>query len=156
IGSDHSGLIRAGAEHLKNTGLPQIVVAFNRLTAGGAMTVRDPRVALLNRIGESDDPSTDGLLREALHDRDPAIAAIAARILTARTGATVEPQTTRLPVPALPSDEYIRGLAGATARITMRGLGTITVNLLTDEAPVAAAVFARLAEAGQYNGLTFH
>ena len=38
----------------------------------------------------------------------------------------------------------------------MRGLGTITVNLLTEEAPVSAAVFAQLAEEGQYNGLTFH
>ena len=38
----------------------------------------------------------------------------------------------------------------------MRGLGPITVDLLTDEAPVTVAVFAQLAEAGQYNGLTFH
>jgi cyclophilin family peptidyl-prolyl cis-trans isomerase len=161
LASDHSGLIRAGAERLKGTPglpdrLPQLVAAFNRLTAGGAMTVRDPRVALLTRIGEIDDRSTDPLLREALRDRDPAIAALAARILTTRTGAAVAPQTTRLPVPTLPPADYIRGLAGAKARITMRGLGSITVDLLTDEAPVTAAVFAQLAEAGQYNRLTFH
>jgi cyclophilin family peptidyl-prolyl cis-trans isomerase len=161
LGSEHSGLIRAGAERLKNTpslkdSLPQLVAAFNRLTAGGAMTVRDPRVAVLTRIGEVEDRSTDNLLREALHDRDPAIAALAARILTKRTGAAVAPQTTRLPVPAIPPAEYIRGLAGAKARITMRGLGTITVDLLTDEAPVTVAVFAQLSEAGEYDGLTFH
>ena len=85
--SEHSGLIRAGAEHLKNTSglkdsLPQLVAAFNRLTAGGAMTVRDPRMAVLTRIGEIEDRSTDKLLRDALQDRDPAIAALAARILT--------------------------------------------------------------------------
>ncbi len=161
LGSHHSGLIRAGAERLKGTPglenrLPQLVAAFNRLTAGGAMTVRDPRVAVLARIGEIDNRSTDRLLREALRDRDPAIAALAARILSTRTGAAVAPQTTRLPIPTLPSAEYIRRLAGARARITMRGLGPITVDLLTDEAPVTVAVFAQLAEAGKYNGLTFH
>jgi cyclophilin family peptidyl-prolyl cis-trans isomerase/HEAT repeat protein len=159
--SEHSGLIRAGAERLKNTAdlkdsLPALVAAFNRLTAGGAMTVRDPRVAVLTRIGEIEDRSTDNLLRQALQDRDPAVAALSARILTIRTGAAVAPQTTRLPVPALPPAEYIRGLAGAQARITMRGLGIITVDLLTDEAPVTVATFAQLSEAGRYNGLTFH
>jgi cyclophilin family peptidyl-prolyl cis-trans isomerase len=161
LGSEHSGLMRAGAERLKNTpglkdNLPQLVAAFNRLTSGGAMTVRDPRVAVLTRIGEIDDPSTDNLLREALHDRDPANAVLAERILTARSGTAVAPQTTRLPAPTIPPAEYISGLAGATARITMRGLGTINVDLLTDEAPVTVAVFAKLAEAGRYNGLTFH
>ena len=38
----------------------------------------------------------------------------------------------------------------------MRGLGTITVDLLTDDAPVTVAVFAQLAEAHKYDGLTFH
>jgi cyclophilin family peptidyl-prolyl cis-trans isomerase/HEAT repeat protein len=159
--ADHSGLILAGAQRLKNVPdlkdrLPQLVSAFNRLTAAGAMTVRDPRVALLTRIGEAGDASTNDLLREALRDPDPAIAALAAQILTKRNGATVAPQTVRLPTPALPAAEYIRNLTGATARITMRGLGTMTVNLLTDEAPVTVAVFAQLADAGQYNGLTFH
>jgi cyclophilin family peptidyl-prolyl cis-trans isomerase/HEAT repeat protein len=161
LSSEHSGLVRAGANQLKNTTdlrdrLPMLVAAFNRLTAGGAMTVRDPRLALLTRIGEIEDRSTDGLLRQALRDRDPVIAALAARILTSRTGAAVAPETTWLPVPMVPPDEYIRGLAGARARISMRGLGTITVDLLRDEAPVTVATFAQLAEAGQYNGLTFH
>ena len=161
LDSNHSGLIRAGAEFLKNTPglkdrLPQLVAAFNRLTAGGTMTVRDPRMAVLTRIGEIEDRSTDNLLRQALRDRDPAIAALAARILTDRTGAAVAPQTISLPVPIIPPADYIRGLAGAKARITMRGLGAITVDLLTDEAPVTVAVFAQLAEEGAYNGLTFH
>jgi len=159
--SEHSGLILAGAQRLKNAPglnarLPELISTFNRLTAGSAMTVRDPRVAVLTRIGEIQDGSTDGLLREALRDRDPAVAAAAAKILTTRTGMAVAPQTTRLPVPSIPPAEYIRGLANAMARITMRGLGTITVDLLTEEAPVTVGVFAQLAEAGQYNGLTFH
>jgi cyclophilin family peptidyl-prolyl cis-trans isomerase/HEAT repeat protein len=160
--SEHSGLVRAGAERLKNEPglkdhLPKLAAAFHRLTAGGAMTVRDPRMAVLARIGEIENRgSTDDLLRQALEDRDPAIAALAARILTARTGVTVAAKTTRLPVPGLPSAEAIRALAGATARISLHGLGTITVNLLTKEAPVTVATFVALAEAGRYNGLTFH
>jgi cyclophilin family peptidyl-prolyl cis-trans isomerase/HEAT repeat protein len=161
IASDHSGLIRAGAERLKNVPdlkdrLPQLMAAFNRLTEGGSMTVRDPRVALLTRIGEVKSASSNGLLGQALGDRDPAIAALAAQILNKRTGSTVAPQTTRLPVPKIPPAEYILGLNGARARFTMHGLGAITVDLLTDEAPVTVGVFAQLAEAGQYNGLTFH
>ena len=159
--SDHAGLVLAGAERLKtapdlSARLPRIVGAFNRLTEEGSMTMRDPRVALLTRIGEVADTSTNGLLRDELRDRDPAVAALAATILTSRTGANVQPITTALPVPPLPPASYIRALSGASARIVMKGLGTITVDLLTDEAPVTVAVFAQLAESGQYNGLTFH
>jgi len=159
--SEHAGLIRAGAEWLKNTpdlkdSLPQLVAAFKKMTAGGAMHMRDARVSVLTRIGEIEDPSTEKMFREALDDHDPAIAALAARILTNRTGVPIAPQTTRLPIPAVPPADYIVGLAGAMARITMRGIGSITVDLLTAEAPVTVAVFAQLAEAGKYNGLTFH
>jgi len=111
---------------------------------------------LLTRIGEVNDAGTDLLLRKGLRDRDPAIATLAAQILSRRTGAVVVPQTTKLPVPPIPSAVYIRGLDGAKARITMRGGGTITVDLLTEEAPVTVGVFAQLAEAGKYYGLTFH
>lgn len=159
--SDHAGLLLAAATRLekapyRNTLMPRVVSAFNRLTADGSMTLRDPRVALLTRIGEAQDTTTNPLLRETLYDRDPAVAALAAGILTARIGTVVKPGTTRLPIPPLPPASYIRGLAGATARITMKGLGTMTVALLPDEAPVTVGVFAQLAEAGQYNGLTFH
>lgn len=161
LGSDHSGLVLAGAERLKDAPdlkdrLPELVAAFSRLTAGGKMTVRDPRVALLTRIGEVSDTSTNPLIRGALEDRDPAIAALASQILTKRTGAAVAPRTTRLPIPKIPPAEVIRGLSGARARITMHGLGVITVDLFTDEAPVTVGWFAQLAESGQYNGLTFH
>ena len=159
--SDHAGLVLAGAERLKTAPdlkarLPRIVGAFNRLTADGSMTMRDPRVALLTRIGEVADSGTNGLLRDALRDRDPAIATLAAQILSTLTGMKVDPITTTLPIPPLPPAAYILGLSGASARIVMKGLGAITVDLLTDEAPVTVAVFAQLAESGQYNGLTFH
>jgi cyclophilin family peptidyl-prolyl cis-trans isomerase len=159
--SDHAGLLLAAAQYLKNAPdlrqrLPRIIGAFNRLTADGSMTMRDPRMELLSRIGAVDDTTTTTVLTEALADRDPAIAAQAASLLSARTGTTVAPITTRLPIPPIPPASYVQGLEGAQARITMRGLGTMTVDLLTIDAPVTVAVFAQLAESGQYNGLTFH
>jgi cyclophilin family peptidyl-prolyl cis-trans isomerase len=38
----------------------------------------------------------------------------------------------------------------------MRESGSFVFELLLEEAPVTVATFARLAEAGYYNGLTFH
>ncbi len=159
--SDHAGLLLAAAERLKGAAdlkerLPRLVGTFNRLTANGSMTMRDPRVALLTRIGEAPDTTTNVFLRDVLYDRDPAVAALASSILTSRTKRNEPPTTLSLPIPPIPSADYIRGLSGATARITMKGLGTMTVELLTDDAPVTVGVFAQLAEAGQYNGLTFH
>lgn len=159
--SSHAGLLLAAARWLEKSPhlpalLPRVSETFTRLTAGTRMTMRDARVALLTRVGESSDSGTNALLRAALSDRDPAVASIAARALTARTGVAVVPLTARLPIPPLPTASDIAGLVNATARITMKGLGTITVALLTDEAPVTVATFARLADSGQYDGLTFH
>lgn len=162
LGSGHAGLALASATLLLNQQVdlrPQlagVVGAYQRLTADGSMTMRDPRVALLKLIGTVPDTATNALLRGALLDRDPAVSAAAARILGLRTGTSVRPGTTTLPIPPIPPAAYIRRLVGARARITMRRLGTMTVQLLTDEAPATVAVFAQLAESGQYDGLTFH
>ena len=66
------------------------------------------------------------------------------------------PKTTRYVVDPLPSAAAVNALRGAKARITMRNLGTFTVELLTDDAPVTVAAFAGLADKGQFNGTTFH
>ena len=42
------------------------------------------------------------------------------------------------------------------ARITIRGVGTFELALFTAQAPATVLRFARLAESGYYNGLTFH
>ncbi len=159
--SQHAGLLLAAAAAPKSSSmlaalLPDLLAAFSRLTSDGMMTTRDPRVALLTRIGEVPDPSSDSLLRDALADRDPGVATAAAKVLSARTGTAVAPRTTLLPVPPLASAVFIAGLTGAQARITMRGRGVMVVQLLPDEAPATVAVFAQLADSGQYNGLTFH
>src|SRR5262249_42841508 len=50
----------------------------------------------------------------------------------------------------------LRRLAAPRARITMRGIGTFELALFTAHAPATVLRFARLAESGYYNGLTFH
>jgi cyclophilin family peptidyl-prolyl cis-trans isomerase len=65
------------------------------------------------------------------------------------------------PAPAVPlqSDldaEDMRRLASPRARITIRQVGTFELALFTTQAPAAVLHFAHLAEAGYYNGLTFH
>ncbi len=50
----------------------------------------------------------------------------------------------------------LRRLAAPRARVTIRGVGTFELALFTSQAPASVVRFARLAEAGYYNGLTFH
>jgi cyclophilin family peptidyl-prolyl cis-trans isomerase len=50
----------------------------------------------------------------------------------------------------------LRRLAAPRARVTIRGVGAFELALFTSQAPAAVLRFAHLAEAGYYNGLTFH
>src|SRR4029077_4023448 len=50
----------------------------------------------------------------------------------------------------------LRRLASPRARVTIRGVGAFGLALFTSQAPATVLRFARLAEAGYYNGLTFH
>lgn len=52
--------------------------------------------------------------------------------------------------------EALRRLASPRARIAIRGVGTFELALFTVQAPATVMRFARLAESGYYNGLTFH
>ena len=52
--------------------------------------------------------------------------------------------------------EDLRRLASPRARITIRGVGAFELALFTAQAPATVLRFARLAESGYYNGLTFH
>lgn len=52
--------------------------------------------------------------------------------------------------------DELRRLASPRARMTIRDVGTIDLVLITVEAPLTVVRFARLAEAGYFNGLTIH
>ena len=63
-------------------------------------------------------------------------------------------------VPPAPQNDLnaddLHRLAAPRARVTIRGVGTVELALFTAQAPAAVLRFAHLAEAGYYNGLTFH
>jgi cyclophilin family peptidyl-prolyl cis-trans isomerase len=61
-----------------------------------------------------------------------------------------------LPIESELTAEALHRLSSARARVTMRGLGPFELALFTSQAPATVVRFARLAEAGYYNGLTFH
>ena len=159
--SDHAGLVLAAATLLKGDAnlagaLTQLRAAFDRFTAMDRVSLRDPRAALLERIGEAADGPSLIWLRERLSDRDPVIASAAAQYLTKRTGSAVAPITTRYAPVTFPTAEQLAGLGGATASMRLRDIGNVELALRFDDAPMAVYTFARLASAGKYNGLTFH
>jgi cyclophilin family peptidyl-prolyl cis-trans isomerase len=161
LSSNHAGLLLMAAQKLKGApelpdAIPQILSTLHRLTRTGHATVRDPRMELLERVREAGTPEAVSQLNGLLADRDPAVAARAAEIISQKTGIGVAPKTTRYLVDPLPSAAAIDALRGATARIMMKNLGAFTIQLLTDDAPVTVATFASLADKGQFNGTTFH
>jgi cyclophilin family peptidyl-prolyl cis-trans isomerase len=158
---DHAGLLLAAATKLQgDPGLknlaPRILGAIERLTRDDRATLRDPRMRLIELLAGTGDPGAIEKLRPMLADRDPVIAALVAKILTAKTGKAIVPKTTRYVPAPFPSEETRRSLEGAQAVITMKALGAFTVQLLTQEAPATVATFVGLAEKSAYNGLTFH
>lgn len=85
-----------------------------------------------------------------------------AAIAEALAGLGVRSETTRVAssqqVPARPafSAADLRRVASPRARLTIRSVGTIELALLTAQAPASVLRFVKLAQAGYYNGLTFH
>ena len=159
--STHAGLAFTAAEHLQGTAAlanaqSPLLASLQRFTRTGRATVREPRVAALNRLGEIDDKSMVAALHPLLADVDPVVAALAAKIISQKSGNAAQPTTTRYVPAPLQSDADVSALRGATATIRMKDLGTITLELLTDDAPVTVATFAQLSERGTFKGLTFH
>lgn len=161
LASRHYGLVLEAARFLKGNAapgasIPPLLAALRRLTSEKRATSRDPRMEILERLAEIGDKRAAGALRGLVSDLDPAIAGRAAALLSTWTGTKVEARTTRYVHPPFPPAAFLRGLQGATAEITMKGLGQFTIQLFPDEAPATVATFAELADRGYYNGLTFH
>ncbi len=179
LGSSHAGLVveamelveraRRDSTHRDSTNrgidMPALVApaleALDRFTrlARERVTVRDPRIKLLDFVKDqrpNDNGQTALRLRALLGDADPAVATAAANTISALTGGATQATTTAYRPAPLPSDAYVRALRGARARIAVRDVGVIEVELLSDDAPVAVATFAGLAERSAFNGLTFH
>jgi cyclophilin family peptidyl-prolyl cis-trans isomerase len=85
------------------------------------------------------------------HDARDAIA----KALGGQPQATKSDSRSKTPQNDLNADD-LRRLAAPRARITIRDVGTFELALFTAQAPATVLRFAHLAEAGYYNGLTFH
>ena len=158
---DDPQLLLTAARLLEGTPGPTATVtplldALHRLTATGMETTRDPRVAILNRLGEVGSPETAPALEPYLSDFDPVVAERTAELLTAWTGETAQ-ATPSSPTPTpLPSPSEVDRLSESTVVLEMEGSGEIHIRLLAHLAPTNAARFARLARSGYFDGLTFH
>ncbi|MBI4484885.1 MAG: peptidylprolyl isomerase [Acidobacteria bacterium] len=95
------------------------------------------------------------LLDERIDNSHDARVAIGATLATLG-GRVPTPKTRGKPRPSDLNATDLRRLASPRARITIAGVGSFEIALFTREAPATVLRFARLAEAGYYNGLTFH
>jgi len=127
-------VLRAAALALDSTphpdeAMPALKSAWQRLIAEGKDNSHDARDAIAKTL--------------ASLGADP-------RSPSAKRGAVV-----RTAVNDLTADD-LRRLASPRARVTIRGVGAFELALFTAQAPATVLRFARLAESGYYNGLTFH
>lgn len=157
----HYGLIMRAAECLKgwsdgSKSVPALLAALRRISADHRATSRDPRHALMERLREFGGPMLGKDLDWLLSDFDPAIAEFAAQIISEKTGQKISAKVKRFATAPVPPQTFIDGLKGAKAVFRMHEAGSFTLELLPEEAPVTVAAFARLAESGYYNNLTFH
>jgi cyclophilin family peptidyl-prolyl cis-trans isomerase/HEAT repeat protein len=145
----------AGSERAPRA-IPALLGALALITAEQQETSRDVRLALLRRLEDFGGPDQAQALRPYLRDFDPVVADKAAAMLTAWTGTRYAAAPSPLPAQPLPSHREIVELSHSHPLLVMRGLGGVELELWTFEAPINAARFARLAQAGYFDGLTFH
>ena len=161
LGSEANQVALAAAVALKDSphpgALAALLDAFDRLSATRSENVKDPRVAMLERIGELGSAATADRLRPYLADYDTVVATMAATTLTKWTGDTVGAQPAPLPIRAEPLAAIFLS-PGLRLRVTMArssGGGSFTVRLFSDEAPATVARVLRLVREGFYDGKVF-
>jgi len=115
-----------------------------------------PHVEILEALGSIAKPASASLVEEALRDPRKPVVSKAAWALGRITG---EDYSDRVPVNSTIEGEadleYARRLEGATVVLETEK-GDLVIELLTGDAPQTCANFAKLVEAGFYDGLTFH
>jgi cyclophilin family peptidyl-prolyl cis-trans isomerase/HEAT repeat protein len=124
-------VVRAAALALAGTpdreaAVPPLKTALDRLVAEGRDNSHDARDAIAKTLTGLGEKANPALRRKAAGD-NPDLNA-----------------------------ENLRRLAAPRARITIRDVGTFDLVLFTNLAPATVLRFARLAESGYYDGLTFH
>jgi cyclophilin family peptidyl-prolyl cis-trans isomerase len=156
-------VVLAGARALKgakvrDSAATAVLDALDRLTAQSRENSRDPRLELVARLGESDDPRVVTRLAPYVRDFDGAVAARAAEILNRRGGG----QFVATPQPLTVTPDSLGWLSAnrpARLRVTMAaasGGGSFTLDLDMRNTPATVARVLALTKRGYYNGLTWH
>jgi len=151
----------AAAEALKGASGPGVVesllAAFDRASRTRSENARDPRVAMLTRIGELGSAADGARLEPYLADYDTTVAALAATTLSGWRHDAVTAHPAPLPIRAEPlAAVFLQD--GVRLRVTMApsgGGGSFTVLLLPREAPATVARVLRLVRSGWYDGKAF-
>ena len=129
-------------------------VYVSALTRNGYQVVRAAASALegtprLDAARPALKAALDRLIAEGRDNSHDARAALAKTLGAADTRTLQRPQNDL-------DAEDLRRLASPRARITIKDVGTFDLALFTSQAPATVLRFARLAQSGYYNGLTFH
>src|SRR5262245_50760303 len=130
-------VIRAAAAALEGTpradaAAPALKVAFDRLLSEGRDNSHDARAAIAKTLASAGARPSNG------------------------NGSGAEPgRNLQRSTNDLTADD-LRRLAAPRARIMIRDVGVFELALFTSQAPATVLRFARLAESGYYDGLTFH
>jgi len=128
--------------------------ALRRLTEQESDTSRDPRIAIIERLAETLDPSRSFQLLPFLTDFDDDIIAAVTKTLNEIGSGVPRVPSPKRRYPYQPVPDVLTGLPGeATIELET---GFVKVGLLTSVAPVTVARFVELVNRGYYNGLTFH
>ncbi len=132
-------VLRAAASALsdtpnRDTAVPALKSTLDRLVAEGRDNSHDARDAIQRTLATLAG-SSNGARRDAPRSTSPR---------------SVHEASGDLNV------DDLRRLASPRARLTIRGVGSFELALFPVQAPATVLRFARLAEAGYYNGLTFH
>lgn len=139
---------------VRDSVLPAVLEALERISREKRQTSRDPRLELLARVRELGDLQGASRLQPLLTDVDPAVASEAASVMTQLTGQRVQATPT-------PPSAYADSLpSGAVlVRVTMTaasGGGWFDIALDANRAPFTVARIRDLIRNKYYDGLTFH
>ncbi len=159
LGRDDYQLLRTAARDLKGSApspalASALGAALERVTAEKKETSRDPRMAIVERLGELGSPADAAALRPLLRDFDPVVAAAAEGVLRKWSGDEAVADVQLLPRMPLPTERELA--EDVQAVVTMESGRTFALRFATVQAPLARTRFVRLARTGYYDGLTFH
>jgi cyclophilin family peptidyl-prolyl cis-trans isomerase/HEAT repeat protein len=132
--------------------------ALARITRDRKDTSRDPRMALLERLGQLGGRDVAPRLESYLSDFDPRVAQRAAQLIHQWTGTLPKVTPRPLPKPALSIADAL-ALRNVTLRVTMArssGGGSFDIALDPEIAPATVLRIVAHARSGYYDGLTFH